>query len=81
MFHLWVSQSLTKPDGRPWCSFCSQWQEIQLQMLLHLPNEEPTPPVQLWRESAVISLIKPLRKLLQHQTDELSKADLLAEDK
>lgn len=50
-------------------------------MLLHLPNEELTPPGQLWRESAVISLIKPLRKLLQHQTDELSKADLLAEDK
>lgn len=31
--------------------------------------------------SEVISLIKPLWKLLQHQTDELFKADLLAEGK
>lgn len=55
--------------------------ETQLQMLLHLPNEEPTPPGWLWRESAVICLVKPLQKLLQHPTDELMKADFLAEDK
>lgn len=54
--------------------------ETQLQMLLHPPNEEPTPPGGLWRESAEICLVKP-QKLLQHQSDELSKADFLAEDK
>lgn len=54
--------------------------ETQIQMFLHLPNEEPTPYGCLWREPAAISLIKPLWKLLQQQTDELSKADLLAED-
>lgn len=54
---------------------------MQLQMILHPLNEEPTPPGGLWRESAEIHLVKPLQKLLQHQTDELSKADFLAEDK
>lgn len=51
--------------------------ETQLQMILHPPNEESTPPGWLWRESAVIHLLKPLQKLLQHQTDELAEADFL----
>lgn len=66
---------------RPEAHSATRGERDKLQMLLHPPNEEPTPPGWLWRESAVICLVKPLQKLLQHPADELMKADFLAEDK